>query len=744
MRRVLKYTNAVILLALLSVPVVGYFFVSKPHPEYSGELSLDVAKAAKISRDEHGVPHLEAASAEDAVYLQGYVHAQDRFWQMEATRRLAAGEMAEIVGAIALESDIQSRRLLMRPTAVRLEATLSPEDRRWFAAYTRGVNDWLLANQQRMPLEIQLLGFHPRPWTIADSLLVGLHMFRTLSTTWTTEADRLRYRDIGDKAKIAELFPLRTGTEISMGSNAWAVGPGRSARGKALLAGDPHMEQTWPSTFYLNHLMAPDLDCIGASLPGAPGVIIGHNQRIAWSVTNLHFDVQDLFFNEPRIVAQQKETILLKGGKPVEIVFPVTPNGPVVERQGRNYALRWTPYIGNYEFPFLDLNRASNWQEFRAALKRFPGPSQNFIYADVDGNIGYQAAGKMPIRATPLSHLPLNAQDPVNEWKGFIPFEDLPSTYNPPSGMLITANQNPFPEKYPYPVAGNFTPPYRQHQIAARLKAKPKWEAREMTSVQMDVYSAFHHFLAKEMLRATQGRQGGEEFQQAREVLEGWNGQMEVGQAAPLITVLAYEELAKTVFQRAAGNVTRTYSLFLPSVVEKLLRNRPKDWFPDFDQVLVEAFTKALEEGGRRFGRNPSYWDYGQYLKIHVPNPVLSQAIQVGRLLAKPNVPGKALLEQIRIPLIDNFVEAGPAPLSGGTLTVKQVSPRLGPALRFIADTADWENSYLTITLGQSGHAFTKHAKDYWPEYYNGGAVPLLYKKYKADAVLSIRPKFPR
>ncbi len=741
MRRVLKYTNAVVLLLLLAAAGAYYFFVWRSFPDYTAERALDVGAEAQVVRDGQGIAHIEAKSIEDALYLQGYVHAQDRFWQMEAVRRLAAGELAEVAGPAALERDIDSRRLRLRITAHQMEKSLNDEDRAQFAAYARGVNDWLSANRDALPLEIRVLAFTPRPWSIVDSILLGLHMYRQLSTTWTQEVDRAVLFSKGDRGKLEQLFPLRSGGEAAMGSNAWALGPQRSATGKPILAGDPHMELSWPSTFYLNHLKAGDLDCIGASLPGSPGIIIGHNRRIAWSMTNLHFDVQDLYFNDNRIIGQQRETIKVKGRPDVVANLPLTPHGPIVDRAGQNFALRWAPFNGQYSFPFVQLNRAKDWASFRAALARFPGPSHNFIYADVDGNIGYQAAGRMPLRKTALSSLPLDATKPENEWQDFIPFEELPSAFNPASGMLVTANQNPFPADYKYPVAGSFTPPYRQRQIEARLRAQAKWEAAAMTSIQMDVYSAFHHFLAQQLAKAAEKRNAGrEEFGEARQILAAWNGQMEIGQAAPLIVVLAYEQLARTVFRRAAGPNANPMGQFAPAVIERLLRERPKEWFADFDQVLVESLLAGLEEGSKKYGRNPRLWDYGRYSLIYVANPVLSQAVNVGRYLTKPGAKYTGFLEGLRIPLVDNYVQAGPYPHSGGTLTVKQVTATLGQAFRFVADTADWDKSTMTITLGQSGHVFAKHSRDYWDRYYNGGAAPLAFTRYEAEATMRVRP----
>ncbi len=743
MRRVLKYTNAFVGLLLLVALGSFYQYVWKNFPVYSGDFALDVQKPASVKRDSMGIPHIEAASIEDAVYLQGYVHAQDRFWQMEATRRLASGELAEIVGPSVLERDIDSRRLRMRIMAQQMAKSLSEEDRKWFAAYARGVNDWLSAHLNHLPLEIQILNFTPKPWSMADTILLGLHMYRQLSTTWPTEADLGSALRRGEPDKLRQLFPLRSGAEIAMGSNAWAVGPSRAASGKALLAGDPHLEQSWPSTFYINHLKAGALDVIGGSLPGSPGVIIGHNQRIAWSMTNLHFDVQDLYFNENRIVGQQKETIRVRGAKDVELIFTLTPHGPVVERGGANLALRWAPFDGQYSFPFVELNLAQDWNQFRKALERFPGPSHNFIYADSNGNIGYQAAGRMPIRKTESSGLPLDATKPENEWFGYIPFADLPTAYNPSSGLLVSANQNPFPINYKYPVAGNFTAPYRQRQIQTRLLSQPKWKSAELAAVQKDVYSAFHHHLAKQLAQAAAKRNAAREgFAEARTLLEQWNGQMEVGQAAPMIVSLAYQHLRRTILGRAGAN-GELETQFAAWVMEDLLNRRPRDWFPDFDQVLVEALVAALEEGAKTQGKNPRYWDYGRYSLIQVSNPVLAPAVNVGRFLARPGLPLQSWIERIRLPFIDNYVQAGPYPLSGGSLTVKQVSSRVGAAFRFIADTADWDRSYFTITLGQSGHVFSRHGRDYWNRYYNGEPVPLPYKNFRANDHMRVRPNHP-
>jgi penicillin amidase len=742
-RRVFKYTNALVVILGIAFLGLSYRFFSQSLPETAGELEGAVSSAATVTRDEHGIAHIEAARIEDAIYLQGFVHAQDRFWQMEATRRLAAGEMAEIAGPAAVESDLQARQLRLRRLAQAMVETLEPEDHLWLAAYARGVNDWLLSHQDKLPLEVKALNYTPRPWQIADSMLLVLHMYRQLSSSWTVEADQqMILSQAADKEKVRTLFPTRSGAEIQLGSNGWALAGSRTQSGKPILAGDPHLQFSWPSTFHITHLKAEALDVIGASLPGAPAIVIGHNQKVAWTMTTLHYDVQDLYYNETRLIGIERETIRVKGGRNIELNVQVTPNGPVVERGGARYAMKWIAFEGKYPFAFRNLNLAQNWTEFRTALARFPGPCHNFIYADVEGNIGYQAAGKMPLRGNADSSLPMDAQDPKGGWTGFIPFEEMPTAYNPKDGVLISANQNPFPADYKYPVKGIFTPPYRQRQIANLIATKPKWQAAEMAVIQKDVYSAFHHFLAKELAKAGRSRKSSrEDFTAAIEVLEGWNGQMEAGLAAPVLVSLAFEELKRAVIRNVTNLPVGFESHFAPSILEDLLSRRPKNWFADYDQVLVQALLDAIEVGVKQQGKNPKFWDYGRFNRLSISNLVLGEAITVGKFIAQPWMPFASAIRTLRLPLVDQFVQAGPVPWSGSTLSVKAAGMRNGPAFRFIADTADWDQSYLTLTLGQSGHTFAKHSKDYWETYLNGGVVRLPYKQIQAESVLRFRPR---
>ncbi|MBV8867336.1 MAG: penicillin acylase family protein, partial [Acidobacteriaceae bacterium] len=470
--RLLRIINlSVALLLILAVAAVCWFAV-RPLPQTSGELLAPISGPATVKRDARGVPHIEASSWQDAIFLQGFVTAQDRLWQMDVLRRFGAGELAEVFGPAALAADQESRRMRMRAIAEAQAATLRPTDRAVLIAYARGVTFFIDTHRGRYSLEFSLPGhaYDPRDWSIIDSLLVGLVMFRDLSNSWKFELDKgTLFADTGSPMKVRMLFPAVQGEYVSPGSNAWAVSGTHTTDGKPIAANDPHLEFGIPPTWYLVHLKAPGLNVTGASLPGVPSVITGHNDRIAWGVTNVQADLMDLYaerldrqtghylFKGAIEQAQlDRQTIGVKGQQSVPLDTWVTRHGPVLtEAGGLAYSMRWTAAEG-FSFPFFDINRATNWDDFRRALRDFWGPAQNFVYADSAGNIGYQATGKIPIRRNFDGDVPLDGVSGDFEWDGFIPFEQLPSYYDPPSGIVATANQNPFPPAYPYRVDGNF------------------------------------------------------------------------------------------------------------------------------------------------------------------------------------------------------------------------------------------------------------------------------------------------
>jgi penicillin amidase len=734
----LRAINLSIAVLLIAVVSAAYWYAWRPLAETSGEISAPISAKATITRDALGVPHIRAASWEDAVFLQGFVTAQDRMWQMDALRRLAGGELSEVVGRQALEADEDAHRLRLARIAEESEQTMTPADRAVMAAYARGVNYYLERHRGRLPLEFSVLNYDPRPWGIRDTILAGLQMYRTLTESWRDEIEKLHMLQKGDRTKVEFLFPVRTGGEAQPGSNAWAVAGAHSASGKPILANDPHLEFGVPSTWYMVHLEAPGLNVTGVSLPGVPAVIIGHNERIAWGVTNLQFDVQDLYREQIDVqtgryvyrgqlqqARLERTAIAVKGMRPIRFDQWVTRHGPVIFRdENQQYSLRWTAAEpGSFQFPFLELNRAANWTEFTAALARFPGPGQNFVYADVDGNIGYHATGRLPVRAEKCGgDVPSDGAAGDCEWQGFVPFEDLPQFYNPAPGLIVTANQNPFPQDYRYPVAGNFAAYYRSREIRTLLERGAKWKPAEMLVVQKDVYSAFSDFLAKQLVSAADARKSANaQVHEAIELLRSWNGQMEKGTAQPLIVTLAYDALRAAVADRAAPGLEGSYSFpMAPPVIERLLRERPPGWFPDYDQVLLKSLGEGIENGVKLQGSKLSRWDYGQYDELRLTHPVDGQ-----------------------LPVVGRYFNIGPVAMSGSPTTIKQSTRRLGPSMRMVVDLADLEGSMQNITVGESGQPLSKHYRDQWGAYYGATSFPMQFHKVDAKQVVTVVPEAP-
>ncbi len=732
--RVLKAVNITIAVLLVAGAALVGWYVLRPLPQRSGAVEAPIAAGATVNFDTHGEPHIRAASVEDAFFVQGYVTAQDRLWQMDALRRYSGGSLAEILGPNLLESDRESRKLRIRRIAEDAYVTLPPADRAAFAAYTRGVNHFIATHRNDLPLEFTLLNYQPRPWSVVDCLLLCLHMYRNLTTTWKDEIVKNNMLAQGDRAKVEFLFPMHGLADASPGSNSWAMAGSRTASGKPLLSSDMHLEYSLPGIWYMTHLEAPGLNVAGVALPGAPGIVVGHNQRIAWGITNLHFDVQDLYIEnldertgrylfrgQVEQARVEREVIRVKNAPNVELTSWITRHGPIYLADGKQrLSLRWTAAErGMLQYPFIDINRAQNWREFTAAIGRLPGPGSNFVYADVDGNIGYHAAGALPRRHNYRGDVPVDGASGNFEWDGYIPFDELPSVYNPPSGLIVSANQNTFPENFAYPLNGNFAAPFRAQQIRALLTARNGWRAADMLAVQKDIYSAFSHFLAGQLVAAYQKRNAhNPDLDGAVELLRGWNGQMNKDLAAPFLITLAFQHLRRTVAENASPAAGMNYEFSMASVaLERLLTERPAGWFADYDEMLLRVLADAVEEGRRIQGRDPKHWRYGDYLRVAINNPVLHE-----------------------VPWVGQYFDIGPVPMSGSSTTVKQTSRTLAPSMRMNADLGDWDRSLLNIPIGQSGQILSSHYKDQWEDYYNARSFPMQFGKVNAASTLVFKP----
>ncbi|MDQ7029391.1 MAG: penicillin acylase family protein [Ardenticatenia bacterium] len=466
----------------------------QPKPQTEGIVRLrGLHKPVQVIRDRWGIPHIFAHTDHDLFFAQGFVHAQDRLWQMEYWRRAAAGRLAEILGPEALPVDRWMRTLRIYASAEEAWPYHNDEARSAAMAYAEGVNALLEHQDNRWPPEFHLLRFEPQRWTPADSVAILRLMALTFSGDFQLELLRERLIALVGEETFHELWPAypgyapiiaRPGLEAlgapfaQAGSNAWVVGPSRSANGAPLLANDPHMLLTSPPAWYEIHLHSPTYAVIGASLAGVPGVIIGHNAHMAWGVTNSLADCQDLYVERrhpehPHLFQHgeewmparvYEERIFVRGTeRPERLQVVVTHHGPLISPllpgESRDIALRWTLYEpDNAIGTILQLNRATSWEEFRLAVAAFSAAPLNFCYADVEGHIGWTLGGRIPVRANHRGLVPVDGASGDYEWQGFLSADQLPSVFDPPADYVVHANNKPVDDEYPHWLGQDFFP----------------------------------------------------------------------------------------------------------------------------------------------------------------------------------------------------------------------------------------------------------------------------------------------
>ncbi len=770
LRRALVYL-LVFIVAL--VAVVAAWLYWRTHvclPQLDGTARVPGLKArVEVWRDGRGVPHLHAQSLDDLLLAQGYVTAQDRLWQMDLSRRLAHGELSEIFGERALKLDIENRALGFRQASERAVGELDAESRQMLEAYAHGVNAFISTHQDRLPIEFLMLRYRPRPWQEKDSFALALNMAKTLSTSWPDELMRERVCAKVGRELCPDLFPDRSpldrpvaeplsapdtspkrgraaaaqvlaeldpvlaalttvpeSSRADLGSNNWVVNGTHTQCGKPLLANDPHLDHSVPSVWYLIHLKAPGLNVSGASLPGLPAVIIGHNERIAWGVTNTGPDVQDLYvesfnFRDPKKylsngqwvdATTREEVIKVRGGRDCSFTVVTTRHGPVVSHDGnRELALRWTALEpGGLRFPFLKINQAQGWQEFTNALRDYAGPMQNFVYADVDGNIGFYAAGWVPIRKQGDGAVPSPGSNEDHDWTGYVPFESLPHAYNPSSGIIATANGRIVPDGYPYFITSMWASPYRTARIYGLLEAGSRLTVADMLRIQTDIRPLDDVWLAKQLLAAATKRPAqGTDAQYALSLLTSWDGEARADSAATLICQATRRALRERILKPKLGDDLSGYRWPMSTVfLENVLTDGWTRWLPPGDADFNVTLMRSLEEGVRRIpqllgSREHAAWRWGDAIPLTFQHP----------------------LGGLRF--LGRWLNVGPFPQAGTGNTVKQTTPSHGVSMRMVVDFANFDSSVQNITLGQSGQVFSPHYRDQVEAWYNGRSFPMLF-----------------
>lgn len=762
MRKLLLSAFVVLVVLLVLVPLAGYFWLRTSLPLTNGTVRVVGADGPiEIVRDTDGVPHIFATTDHDALYALGYVHAQDRLWQMEMNRRIGAGRLSEILGETTLSIDKFQRTMGYYRAAQADLAIIEPRSRQALEAYAAGVNQWL-SEEHTLPPEFILLGVKPEPWQPADSLVWQKMMSWDLGGNYKLELLNQRlvqalgparaaqllpdYPENGitiladleiDDATAARLFEIDRALEVDFGrggresgSNNWVIAGSRTATGKPILADDPHLGTSIPSIWYLAELQGDTLHAIGSTFPGLPAIVIGHNERVAWGVTNVGPDVQDLYIerinpanpNQYEVDGDWQdmvifeEPIVVKGEEePVRWAARSTRHGPLisdVSDAGSPLALQWTALQpGDTTIDaFISLNYAADWDDFDDAMAKFVTPSQNFVYADVEGNIGYYAPGNIPIRVEGHDgRVPVPGWASEYEWQGFIPFAELPHAFNPPEGYIATANNRVVDDAYPHLLSTDWAPPYRAERIVEMIEAMSsngeKISVDDVAAMQADRISTQVRDLLPFLLTvpAKDARQ-----QQALTLLQAFDGEMRMESAAAAIYQAWMIHLERAIFEddlRAPlfeAMSTRANPLFLTNVL-----NDPAQGAAWCDNVLsppVETCTEtaqvaldhALDDLSERMGDDMNGWRWDRIHITQYPHNPFSQVSYLKGIFHR-TIPNGG----------DRYtVNVAPVNLE------QPYNQTHSPGYRHIVDLSDIAASRFMITTGQSGNVLSRHYDD--------------------------------
>ncbi|MCP5095759.1 MAG: penicillin acylase family protein [Chloroflexi bacterium] len=785
LKKWLKRVGTAVLALILIGAIIVTWLVRRAWPKLDGTLTVAGLEApVDIVRDEWSVPHIYAENEHDLFFALGYTHAQDRLWQMEFNRRSVNGRLSEIVGTATSRIDYYYRNLRLYAMADDIWINLDAESQSVLQAYADGVNAYIETNDNKLPAEFVILGIKPEPWTPIDTLAWGNMMAQYLSSNSNMEFMRAQMVDEVGEEVMNALLPATDDdryitvlpevnayagfknidptameglsnvmgtTAEGVGSNGWVVSGDHTETGLPILENDIHIGLTLPSIWYAIGLHGGRFDTVGFGLAGVPGVISGHNQDIAWGMTNLGPDTQDYFLvklNDPDTPTQYEfdgewrdleiieESVIIRNNDPLDITLYMTHFGPVMaatvgKEDVEPMALRWTMYDGdNQLFPaILQLNTAQNWDQFQEALSSWHLPGQNFLYADMDGNIGLQVTGNIPIRAEGHSgNVPIPGWTSDYAWQGYIPFEELPSEYNPESGYIVNANSRSAAFDYPYRITDSYSPPYRAERIASLLEEKMPINMTDMHDVLMDTYSPTAALLLPYLLEVEAETPLQE---QVLDLVSEWDMYSETDRVGASIYEAWHLHLLQNVvaddlgqdlsFQYISGQYLRHATQHVPFLVHVMAENDSR-WLDDQtteqeesrDDIVQRSFEDTLTWLTENYGDDPTKWEWGTLHSGTFPEQPFGLI---------PIAPVKAIFN------------SDTHPIRGGNFSIYANGFSWGNPFKVwvvtnaqqIMNLADFDQSTMMLSTGQNGTLFNKHREDLLSLWLSGEQIPFSY-----------------
>lgn len=786
MNKQLKLIGAMLSTAAGLAGIGCYWLLRRPLARTQGTMLLSgLENEVKVFRDRWGIPHIYAKNTRDVMFAQGFVHAQDRLWQMDFQRKLVAGRLSEVLGDVAVPLDRWLRTLGMRRVAEQEVGLIERHIKAELEAYAAGVNARIV--QGRLPIEFTLLRYKPEPWTVADTLSWVKMMSWSLSVNWESEILRAQLIDLLGPERAAELepeYPDRTpqvmpaGTDYSaigniaieraeaaraftgppahagMGSNNWVIAGSRTVTGAPLLANDMHLPMNIPSIWYENHLVSDNLSVTGITFPGIPGVVSGHNGRVAWGFTNGFPDVQDLYVErlqrnddgrvqyeyQGKLLDAQvyREEIRVKGSEPVVQEVIITHHGPIINALAPDFvgeqplALRWTSLEPDVMIHALHgMMRASNCIEFREALRHWAAPIQNMVYADTAGNIAYSFPGKVPIRAQGHGPVPVPGWTGEYEWMGYVPFEELPHLYNPSQGYIATANNRVVGHEYPYYIGDEFAIGDRAQRIIEMITSQDKVDIPFIQQMQFDLLALSAQVVTSYL---SQLETNDPELAVVVKMMSHWDCRLTANSPEAAVYQVFIRRMIYCTLSDKLGELTVRYAGRGPTPMlaessmfgdralvwlQRILSEPESHWFnlgngETRDDVMRLALRETADFLKTELGPEIGDWAWG---KLHT----LTYSHTLGQV--KP---------------LDRLFNRGPYPIGGDAESVWATGTSrhdlscevvIGPPFRFIADLGDLRNSWGLLVPGQSGQPGSKHYDDQLQAWFAGGYHPMLYAR---------------
>lgn len=750
-----------IIAALALVAFIGFtWFMNKSKPVIDGELAVTILdQDVTVTRDEKGVPHIFTKTDADLYRAQGYVQAQDRLFQMDLARRQASGRLSEIIGEATINTDKHFRTFSLRNAAEISLAAYDDESKQVLEWYAEGVNAFIAQAKESNTLsyEFALLGYEPEEWTVVDSLTIGKYMAYDLGGNWNTLAFRHWALQNFDEEKAKELFikypenasaiieaniqnPVTVAGQFSAemlpnefnGSNNWVVSGDKTKSGTPILADDPHLGLSTPSIWYQMHLQSPQQNVSGVIFAGIPGIILGHNDEIAWGVTNVGPDVQDLYIEIPNPddptqfrydgkweqAEVRDESIKVKDGETVDFEVVVTRHGPIMTdlafkdtEPTAQFSMQWTALQPTAELrAVLGFNKAKTWGDFEKALEDFKAPAQNFVFASKDGTIAYKANGQIPIRKQGEGQLPVPGDSSDYGWEGFIPWGELPTLVNPKEGFIATANNQVIGEDYPYHITDFWAQPYRFERIKEVLEENDAITVDDMMALQMDQHNLYAREFLPDLLTSIKEKDQDGKYAEIMAMLEKWDMVDAKESGAPLVFHTLMIKLQEVLFkdQMPEDMYGIMYGKF--NITDQLLRTaysgEKSIWVEEqggIDETVYKAFELTVAQLENQFGKNSSKWQWGDYHQLTFDHTLGSAS-----------------------PILAAYFNAKKVPIGGSKVTVQAADNDLagnvdhGASWRFVVDVGDLSSAYHIVGPGQSGHVKSDWYQDQVLDWANG------------------------